>query len=86
MSGVSELIVASAEHAGSIAELPDGEIYDGEVSHRFEIQFPNLASRIVLVISKSIPAPDGGIAGWVGTLADVTAETGAEASPGGQTG
>ena len=30
--------------------------------------------------SKSIPDRDGGIAGWVGTLADVTAEAGAEAA------
>jgi PAS domain S-box-containing protein len=73
-------ILASAEHAGLIAELPDGESYDGEVSHRFEIHVPDSASRIVVVISKSIPDTDGGIAGWVGTLADVTAETGAEAA------
>ena len=38
------------------------------------------ASRIVLVTSKPIPDSDGGIAGWVGTLADVTAEAGAEAA------
>jgi two-component system sensor histidine kinase/response regulator len=73
-------ILASAEHAGLIAELPDGESHDGEVTHRFEIHLPDSTSRIVLVISKSIPGPDGGIAGWVGTLADVTAETGAEAA------
>ena len=30
--------------------------------------------------SKSIPDGDGGTAGWVGTLADVTAEAGAEAA------
>ena len=75
-----EEIVASAEHAGSIEELPDGEIYYGEVSRRFEIQFPGSSSRIVLVNSKPISAPDDGIAGWVGTLADITAETGAEAA------
>ena len=32
------------------------------------------------MISRSIPDRDGGIAGWVGTLADVTAEAGAEAA------
>ena len=32
----------------------------------------------MLVTSKPIPDSDGGTAGWVGTLADVTAEAGAE--------
>ena len=48
--------------------------------HRFEIRRPGSASRIVLVTSKPIPDGDGGIAGWVGTLADITAEAGAEAA------
>jgi signal transduction histidine kinase len=34
----------------------------------------------VLVTTTPIPDGDGGIAGWVGTLADVTAEAGAEAA------
>ena len=50
------------------------------MSHRFEIQLPGVPSKIVMVTSKSIPDSDGGIAGWVGTLADVTAEVGAEAA------
>ncbi len=37
-----------------------------------------MASRIVLITSKPIPGTEGGTAGWVGTLADVTAEAGAE--------
>ena len=40
---------------------------------RFEVQLPGPVRRIVLVTSTSIPDSDGGIAGWVGTLADVTA-------------
>jgi len=50
-----------------------------ELSHRFAIGIPG-SSRIVLLTSKSIPDTDRGIAGWVGTLADVTAEAGAEAA------
>ena len=46
----------------------------------FEIQVPGATPRIALVTSRSIPDGDGGIAGWVGTLADVTAEVGAEAA------
>ncbi len=34
----------------------------------------------MLITSKPVPDIDGGIAGWVGTLADVTAEAGAEAA------
>ena len=51
-----------------------------DVGRRFEIQVPGPASRIVLVTAKSIPNSDGGITGWVGTLADVTAEAGVEAA------
>jgi two-component system, sensor histidine kinase and response regulator len=75
-----DTIMGSEERAGLIAELPDGGAYRAGLCHRFEIQTPGSASRIVLVTSKSIPDSDGGIAGWVGTLADVTAETGAEAA------
>ena len=51
-----------------------------DLGHRFEIRVPGSASRIVLVTSKSMPDSDGGVAGWVGTLADVSAEAGAEAA------
>ena len=52
-----------------------------ELSRRFEIRRSGRRRpRIVLVTSRSIPDRDGGIAGWVGTLADVTAEAGAEAA------
>jgi two-component system, sensor histidine kinase and response regulator len=73
-------IVGAETRAGSIAELPNGELYRGELSHRFEIQVPGAPTRIVLVTSKSIPGSGGGSAGWVGTLADITAEAGAEAA------
>jgi len=49
-----------------------------ELSRRFEIRRTGMASRIVLITSKPIPGTEGGTAGWVGTLADVTAEAGAE--------
>ena len=50
-----------------------------ELSHRFELG-PEGGSRVVLVTSKAMPGPDGGTAGWVGTLADVTAEANVEAA------
>ena len=73
-----DTIMGSEERARLIAELPGG--YGAELSHRFEIRVPGSTPRIVLVTSRSIPDGDGGIAGWVGTLADVTSEVGAEAA------
>ncbi len=64
---------------GDLADMADGTS-QAEISHRFEIHQPGSASRIVLFTSKSIPDAVGGQAGWVGTLADVTAEAGAEAT------
>jgi PAS domain S-box-containing protein len=75
-----DTILGSEARARLVAELPDGAVHRTELHHRFEIAPPGAAPRIVLVTSKSIPDRDGGTAGWVGTLADVTAEAGAEAA------
>jgi two-component system sensor histidine kinase/response regulator len=56
-------------------ELSHGQ---SELSCRFELPAGRGGPRIVLVTSKAIPAGDHGPGGWVGTLADVTAEAGAE--------
>ncbi len=58
-----------------VATEPENET---ELSRRFEIPQPGRAPRIVHITSKPIPGTAGGTAGWVGTLADVTAEAGAE--------
>lgn len=63
----------AADRSASLADR-------GELSHRIDIQVPGMAPSVVLVTSTPIPDGDGGIAGWVGTLADVTAEAGAEAA------
>jgi two-component system, sensor histidine kinase and response regulator len=75
-----ESIIGPQERASLIAELPGGATDRAELSHRFEIQRPGSAPRVVLVTSKSIPGSRGGTAGWVGTFADITAEAGAEAA------
>jgi PAS domain S-box-containing protein len=49
-----------------------------EISHRFPIRPPGSHRRIVQLKVKPIIDQVGGIAGWVGTLADVTAEAAAE--------
>lgn len=51
---------------------------DQEYSHRFELRWSATETRIVQVTSKPVPNEAGIITGWVGTLADVTAEAGAE--------
>ena len=51
-----------------------------EICTRFEIVGADGSRRIVLVTSKSIADNAGGSAGWVGTLADVTAEVEFEAA------
>jgi two-component system sensor histidine kinase/response regulator len=75
-----DTILGSEERAAVLAEFPDGALDRAELCHRFEIGLPDSDSRIVLLTSKCIPTGDGRIAGWVGTLADVTAEAGAEAA------
>ena len=49
-----------------------------DISRRLEILVPGSAPRVVLVNAKSIPDANGAVAGWVGTVADVTAEARAE--------
>ena len=73
-------IIGSEPRSSLIADLSDPGVPSGELSHRIEILVPGSLSRIALVTSKSIPDNDGGSAGWVGTLADITAEAGAEAA------
>ncbi len=75
-----DTIVDEHQRSELMADLPDGHHEWAELSHRFEIDPPGRPSRIVMVTSRSIQDPNGGIAGWVGTLADVTAEAGAEAA------
>jgi PAS domain S-box-containing protein len=75
-----ETLINSEERAGLIAELPDGVVERTELRHRYEILAPDSNPRIVLVTSKSVAGSDGETAGWVGTVADVTAEAGAEAA------
>ena len=75
-----DMIVGSDQRAALIAELTDRADGRTDRHHRFEILVPDSTPRIVLVTSKPIPGSEGGTAGRVGTLADVTAEAGAEAA------
>jgi PAS domain S-box-containing protein len=75
-----DTIVSADQRAGIAAEMTSGVGSRTELSHRFEISVPNSAPRIVLVHSRSMSHRDGETEGWVGTLADITAEAGAEAA------
>jgi two-component system sensor histidine kinase/response regulator len=66
--------------AGPVYELDDGAPLQSELGQRFKLSTPGGASRIILVTSKAIPDGDGGIAGWVGTVADVSADAWVEAA------
>jgi len=59
---------------------PEGPEGRSDLCRRFEIHPSGSDLRIVHLTSKPISNRDGGVAGWVGTLADVTAEVGAEAA------
>jgi diguanylate cyclase (GGDEF)-like protein/PAS domain S-box-containing protein len=75
-----DFIIATEERASLVASYPDGALDRAERSHRFEIPIVDAPPRIVLMTSEPIPDGNGGISGWVGTLADMTAEAGKEAA------
>ena len=69
--------ILDADADGGPAGGPPGQ---AEPSQRFKLRAPGGDLRIVMVTSEPIPDVDGLPAGWVGTLADVTAEAGVEAA------
>ena len=73
-------IIDARQCADLDAEFPDDSLDRAELGHRFELSLPGSVSRIVLVTSRPIPDGRGGVAGSVGTLADVTAEAGVQAA------
>ncbi len=75
-----DAIVGAQGRTTLVATLADAAALQPEFWLRFEIRLPDFAPRIVQLTSKVVPDGNGGIAGWVGTLADVTAEAGAEAA------
>jgi PAS domain S-box-containing protein len=76
-----DAILGPADRAVLAAEMTDGRSHDAELCRRFQLEGPAGRPSVVLVTARPMPGGDGeGIAGWVGTLADVTAEAGAEAA------
>jgi PAS domain S-box-containing protein len=73
-------MVGADQRAGLMADLAAAKLNRSEISLRLPMRRPDATTRIVLVTSHSIPDSNGATAGWVGTVADVTAEAGAEAA------
>ena len=73
-------IVGAGHRGDRIVELGNVSTDPTETACRYEIKVPGSGSRIVLATSRSVLDVNGGFAGWVGTLADITAETRAEAA------
>jgi PAS domain S-box-containing protein len=66
-----DCIVEHGQREALAAALTQGTGLD----HRFPLNQRHPKPRILMVSSRSIPTSTGGPSGWVGTLADVTAET-----------
>ncbi|MEA2427453.1 MAG: hypothetical protein QOF37_1081 [Thermoleophilaceae bacterium] len=78
ITGIPRAILGPDERAELIPETLRGAGNQTEVSRRFHLRLPSGDPRIVLVTSKPMRDDGGDVAGWVGTLADVTAEWGAK--------
>jgi two-component system, sensor histidine kinase and response regulator len=71
-------IMAPTTPGGVIVELADTDVDRAGGARRVEILVPGAEPQIIVATSKAIHDAAGGITGWVGTLADVTAEVTAE--------
>jgi two-component system sensor histidine kinase/response regulator len=75
-----DIIIPDQQRWELVGARPGGSTREPELCHRFEVRPPGLEPRILVVTARIIIESGGGVAGWVGTLADVTAEAGAEAA------
>jgi PAS domain S-box-containing protein len=70
-------IVDVDQHAATTAEFKDGYVFGEEFSSRMRLLAPDGVARIAVMTSRPLLDDRGRLSGWVGTLADVTAEAGA---------
>lgn len=68
-----DVILGSKEGDALLSELGAGVAHPSELGRRVEIRSPGHGARTVMITSRPIPIPDGGISGWVGTITDVVA-------------
>ncbi|HUQ64232.1 MAG TPA: response regulator [Acidimicrobiales bacterium] len=75
-----DTVLNPEDRAELAAKMATESVSRTELSHRFQIMSTTGSSRVLLLTSRPISDTHGGISGWVGTLADITAEAGAEAA------
>jgi PAS domain S-box-containing protein len=75
-----DCILHSSQRDRVSEEVASRDLDPKNLFRRFEIRPPDSEARTVLVSSKSVPGPGGGVIGGVGTLSDVTDEVKAEAA------
>jgi len=74
-----DILVDEEQHSRMAAEFEESPDHS-EFSARFERPVAGSSPRILLLHSKAMLGDDGATTGWVGTLADITSEAGAEAA------
>ncbi len=75
-----DTVIATELRSGLMSQLNDPQMHRDEFSYRFKIPRAGADPLVALMTAVAIPNDGGGIAGWIGTVADVTAEAGAEAA------
>ncbi len=71
-------IVDVEQHAVTVAEFHENHVAGDEFSSRIRIPSRDGSFRIAVITSRPVLDHRGRLSGWVGTLADITAEAGAE--------
>ena len=74
------LIIDDDQRASVATDFRESQLEAADFSCRLETLIPGTPTRITLLTSRPMGDGEGGISGWVGILADITAEAGAEAA------
>ena len=73
-------VIASELRSDLVRRLDDPNNHGSELSYRFEIPGEGTPPRVAIITVAPFPDDAGGVAGLIGTVADVTAEAEAEAA------
>jgi two-component system sensor histidine kinase/response regulator len=73
-------IIESERHDNPATEVIGLDEDPSASGQRFEMRRPGMPTQIILATSERIPDGEGGWEGWVGIVADITAESGAKAA------
>jgi two-component system sensor histidine kinase/response regulator len=73
-------VIVGSEQREAIEEVSTEYGQRPEFSSRLEMEAEGGATRVLMLNSKCLLDDEGGVTGWIGTLADITAEARAEAA------